>query len=336
MHVSLIGRREPMTTVPVSSIEQSADGSVSMADFMELMRSFNEVTTQLEHTHDALREQVGSLQRELAEANDRLRRSRSLAALGEMAAGIAHEIRNPLGSMALNVGLLREDLVEQPDSILLCDKVAKAVSGLDAIVGDVLSFARDSNLTPVECDAAELVAAAIASNEALIDEHGIAIDATTALGMTAVLDRGLVIQALTNVIRNACEALMGTEGGEPTVTVTVDRVMTRTSADSPRVEHMRFMIRDNGPGIPAQLRDRIFNPFFTTRETGTGLGLAIVHRIVDAHDGALAIQDAEPGARVQMSFPLQGSVANIDDAGVSLSVAVRDRIENHETSRSTT
>ncbi len=92
-----------MTTAPVNPIESGSDGSVSMADFMELMHSFNEVTQQLEHTHDALREQVASLQGELAEANDRLRRSRSLAALGEMAAGIAHEIRNPLGSIALNV-----------------------------------------------------------------------------------------------------------------------------------------------------------------------------------------------------------------------------------------
>lgn len=324
-----------MTTVPVNNVEQSANGSVSMTDFMELMRSFNEVTTQLEHTHDALREEVGSLQRELAEANERLRRSRSLAALGEMAAGIAHEIRNPLGSMALNVGLLREDLSAQPESIVLCDKVAKAVSSLDAIVGDVLSFARDSKLAPVECDATELVSAAIAANEVLIGEHDIRVDAKTALVSGAVLDRGLVIQALTNVIRNACEALIGNSSTDPGVTITVDQVMTRTSADAPRVEHVRFMIRDNGPGIPAQLRDRIFNPFFTTRETGTGLGLAIVHRIVDAHDGALAIHDAEPGARVEMSFPLKGSIADVDGAGVSLSVAVRDRIDNHETSRST-
>lgn len=325
-----------MTTVPVNSIEQTANGSVSMTDFMELMRSFNEVTTQLEHTHDALRKQVGSLQQELAEANERLRRSRSLAALGEMAAGIAHEIRNPLGSMTLNVGLLREDLVGQPDSILLCDKVAKAVSGLDAIVGDVLSFARDSKLTPVECDVAELVAAAIAANEALIGEHDIRVDATTAIGTTAILDRGLVIQALSNVVRNACEALAGSEMAEPGITLGVDQVRRRPSADAPRVEHVRFMIRDNGPGIPAQLRERIFNPFFTTRETGTGLGLAIVHRIVDAHDGALAIHDAEPGARVEMCFPLQGSVAAVDDVGVSLTGAVRDRIDNHETTRSTT
>ena len=138
-----------MSSVPLPRIQHDADGQVSVPDFMELMRSFNEVTTQLERTHDALRAEVASLKLDLEEANERLRRSRSLAALGEMAAGIAHEIRNPLGSMALNVGLLREDLSEQPDSLLLCEKISKAVGGLDAIVGDVLSFARDTSIAPV-------------------------------------------------------------------------------------------------------------------------------------------------------------------------------------------
>ena len=304
---------------------------------MELMHSFNEVTQQLEHTHDALREQVASLQGDLAEANDRLRRSRSLAALGEMAAGIAHEIRNPLGSIALNVGLLREDVTGMPESLGLCDKVAKAVSGLDAIVGDVLSFARDSKLNPVDCRPADLYADVLLANEALVGAGGIEVDIAVPEDLVAVVDRGLVAQALTNVVRNACEALITHDEVEPRIVLGVERIMTRRSADSPREEHICFRIRDNGPGIPVQLRDRIFNPFFTTRETGTGLGLAIVHRIVDAHDGVLAILDAEPGTLVEMSFPLQPqrSSTEVGDAGVSLVGAVQDRIKNHESDRRT-
>ena len=326
-----------MTSAPVNPVESSSDGSVAMTDFMELMHSFNEVTQQLEHTHDALREQVVSLQEDLAEANERLRRSRSLAALGEMAAGIAHEIRNPLGSIARNVGLLREDVAEMSDSLALCDKVAKAVSGLDAIVGDVLSFARDSKLTPVDCLPGDLYADALLANESLVSAGGINVEVVVPDGLEAVVDRGLVVQALTNVVRNACEALIAHAGPEPTILLDVERVMTRRSADAPREELVCFRVRDNGPGIPLQLRDRIFNPFFTTRETGTGLGLAIVHRIVDAHDGVLAIHDAEPGTLVELSFPLQPqrSTTEAGDAGVSLVGAVQDRIKNHESDRRT-
>ena len=97
----------------------------------------------------------------------------------------------------------------------------------------------------------------------------------------------------------------------------------------------RLHLRDDGPGVPDHLRERIFNPFFTTRETGTGLGLAIVHRIVDAHDGTIAMHDARPGARVEMSFPIERTDPVDNAAGVSLSGAVRDRIDNHETQRRT-
>ncbi|MCH2145821.1 MAG: ATP-binding protein [Phycisphaerales bacterium] len=324
-----------MTTAPVNPLGQGADGSVAMSDFMELMHSFNEVTQQLEHTHDALRSQVASLQAELAEANERLRRSRSLAALGEMAAGIAHEIRNPLGSIGLNVGLLREDVADLPGSLVLCDKVAKAVSGLDSIVGDVLSFARDSKLVVQSCCPRELVSDALAANEALIGAGSIRIAVDVPDGLAVEVDRGLVVQGLTNVIRNACEALGSAGIEQAELTIVVDRLMARTTADGPRAEHVRFQVRDNGPGIPEHLRDRIFNPFFTTRETGTGLGLAIVHRIVDAHDGTLAIHDACPGARVELSFPIERTEPDDGDAGVSLLGAVQDRIDNHETQRRT-
>ena len=325
-----------MTSVPVETPNQSPDGSVSMNDFMELMHSFNEVTQQLEHTHDALREQVASLQSDLAEANERLRRSRSLAALGEMAAGIAHEIRNPLGSIGLNVGLLREDVAAMPDSVRLCDKVARAVRGLDAIVGDVLSFARDSRPSFIGCVPGDLIEGALAANESLVQTGRIEVDARSASELEVPVDAGLVTQALTNVVRNACEAMVAAGIEQPRLRIHVDTVMTRTSADAPRVEHVRFAIEDNGPGIPAELRERIFNPFFTTRETGTGLGLAIVHRIVDAHDGALAIHDRDPGARVEMSFPILRSDDDLGEASASLSGAVRDRIQNHEPTRRTT
>ena len=318
-----------MSSLPVSSEPTPA---ISQADFGELVRSFNEITSQLERTHDVLRAEVSSLKRELAEANDRLRRSRSLAALGEMAAGIAHEIRNPLGAMALNLGVLREDLESMPDSMVLCDRIARSVQGLDAIVGDVLSFARDTRVSIRECPAEDLVAAAIDANAPLIGRADIAVTHQVPRDLMAMVDPGPVTQALTNVIRNACEALESCSDVERRIVITVDHGLVRTSSEGSRAEHLRFLVEDNGPGIPDELKDRIFNPFFTTRETGTGLGLAIVHRIADAHGGSLSIEDARPGTRICMSYPtVQASDLNHEND--SLAGVVLDRIVNHETSR---
>src|SRR6185295_5586605 len=98
----------------------------------------------LQSTHESLREQVSRLQAELSEANAQVERSKRLAALGEMAAGIAHEVRNPLGSIRLYARMLEQDLADRPAERSIATKIASAVGGLDGVVGDVLSFARDA------------------------------------------------------------------------------------------------------------------------------------------------------------------------------------------------
>ena len=132
------------------------------------MRSVDETTRRLQDTHQALQQHVTSLQQELAEANAQLRRSRSLAALGEMAAGIAHEVRNPLGSIGLYVQMLAEDVADRPPQVELCDKIARAVEGLDAIVRDVLLFARETRLGIEPTTAETIIERALASCESLV------------------------------------------------------------------------------------------------------------------------------------------------------------------------
>src|SRR5438874_11415481 len=107
------------------------------------MASFNEVTSKLERTHESLRLEVARLQDELRQANEQLERSRRLAALGQMAAGIAHEVRNPLGSIRLYASLLEQDLGDRPAEKEIAGKIAAAVQGLDGVVGDVLNFSRE-------------------------------------------------------------------------------------------------------------------------------------------------------------------------------------------------
>jgi signal transduction histidine kinase len=246
-----------------------------------------------------------------------------------MAAGIAHEIRNPLGANALNAEMLREDVAGNAPASTSVDKILRAARRLDRIVGDVLSFARDTRVHAVETSAREIFELAASDCEALLAEDDIdfRIDIDGPCALRA--DAPLVAQAVANLVRNAVQAMRGLPHREITLSAREARLRT---AEGSRRGFVVLAVEDTGPGIPTEARERIFNPFFTTREEGTGLGLAIVHRIVDAHGGMTACAEStrrvagrNPGARLELSLPLEPSEVGGAD-GVSLGEAVRRRI----------
>lgn len=285
------------------------------ADLAELMRAFNEVTARLERTHEDLRAQVASLHDELRAANEQLARSQRLAALGEVAAGIAHEVRNPLASIGLDARLLREDLGGRGAE--LAGRIERAVRQADGIVNDVLAFAREIRLRPAALDGGEVMASAMSACSAFAE--GVAIEAMPIAGAIPLeADGALLRQALVNVIRNAVEAAR--EGDGPRVSLDT-RASRAASPSGPAREMVSFIVRDTGPGVSPQTLSRMFNPFFTTRPAGTGLGLAIVHRIVDAHQGRVRIRNNadDPaagdrrGACVELQIPR--ALAGAEDPG---------------------
>ncbi|TVQ54600.1 MAG: hypothetical protein EA377_05255 [Phycisphaerales bacterium] len=281
-------------------------GSLDVDDLRELMGVVAETTEQLQQTHVALKEQVAQLQAELAEANAKLRRSRSLAALGEMAAGIAHEIRNPLGSIQLYVQMLEEDLADRPDQAEVCRKIDRAVVGLDAIVRDVLSFARKTTIEPQPIDPKALVQRALDGCTALFQNSGTELACSFRAAGPMHADAGLLGQALGNIVRNAVEAMGETDGildrPRRVRVITEERKMRCPGGQYD--ERIVIAVEDNGPGIPPEVVERMFNPFFTTRKTGTGLGLAIVHRIIDAHGGHINVSNRDAGgARIELCLP---------------------------------
>ena len=291
----------------------------------ELLAAFNDATARLQTAHESLHAEVARLKDELREANEQLERSRRLAALGEMAAGIAHEVRNPLGSIRLYARMLEQDLAGRPEERRLAEKIGMAVRGLDAVVCDVLSFAREMPVRPTRASAGALLRGAI--DEVLADERLSAgageklrlepIDESCD-GVEIECDEQLVHRALVNVVRNAVEAMLPDPHSKPTGREPVLRAGVRAD------EHggLALFVRDAGPGIPPEAMERIFNPFFTTRATGTGLGLAIVHRIVDAHGGRTsvrnlhAIDGSVEGAEVELVFPAARLAAAAEKAGV--------------------
>ncbi|MBK7405786.1 MAG: hypothetical protein IPJ41_14490 [Phycisphaerales bacterium] len=259
---------------------------LSATDLAELMAAFNEVTAKLQVSHDQLTAEVVRLRGQLREADEQLERSRRLAALGEMAAGIAHEIRNPLGSIGLYSRILAEDLADRPSDRDVAVKIGRAVRGLDAIVTDVLAFAGESRLRASETDASELLACAVEG--AGPPGRGIEVLVHSSEGLSLECDEGKVRQALVNVVRNGFEAIedAARQGW-------VGRACLEASVRASELGGegaVEFVIRDTGTGVRGESVERMFNPFYTTREAGTGLGLSIVHRIVDAHGGGYGEQ----------------------------------------------
>ncbi len=260
-----------------------------MDDLAEIMRAYNQVTADLQRSHESLHAEVARLQQELASSNAALQRSKRLAALGEMAAGIAHEIRNPLAAIHLYARMLVEDLPSGSETGQTAGKIADAVRGLNAIVSDVLAFARELRPRPMPLRVIEVFRRAVDAHRPALDAAKVSVRyAMEPEDLLLVADSDLLHQALLNLLRNSVEA------GATAVAL------------SACVEDGMIMlgVRDNGPGIADEAIDRIFNPFFTTRDTGTGLGLAIVHRIIDAHGGVIRVSNtADGGASFELLLP---------------------------------
>ncbi|UYV13061.1 MAG: ATP-binding protein [Phycisphaera sp.] len=272
---------------------------VTPEDLAELMRAFNSAAGELGQTHEALRAEVSRLKGELNEANVRLERSRRLAALGEMAAGIAHEVRNPLAAIALHAEMLRDDLGVTEEA-QTAGKILRAARELDGVVGDVLRFARELAPAVGIVDAAEPARRAVSTCQMMAEAAGVGLGLGEVPAFEDIeVDAGLVAQALANLIRNAVEAIVdGGSGGSGRVWLSVEVCDGVVS----------YEVRDNGPGLPEGVVERMFNPFYTTRQTGCGLGLAMVQRIVDAHGGRVdaASMDAG-GARFVLALPTQAA-----------------------------
>jgi signal transduction histidine kinase len=274
----------------------AARSGMTPSDLGELLGAFTEVTDRLQRTHDSLRAEVARLQDELSSANAQLRRAQELAALGEMAAGIAHEIRNPLGSIRLYANILEGDLRDRPCQREIAGKIGSAVRGLDHIVSDVLDFARELRVRPAICDTSAILGRAIdACRERIVSAQAEIRCPPGHASMELECDPDLLHQALTNLIRNAADAVAENADGRPRrITLGVE----------PACDTVEIVVEDTGPGMPEDVRQRMFNPFFTTRHAGTGLGLAIVHRIIDAHQGRIEVSNTpDGGARIAVVVP---------------------------------
>ena len=246
---------------------------------------------------------------QIRDLEEEMRRKDWLASLGEMSAGMAHEIRNPLGALAGAMQMLRKDAMKDETDRRLMDIAIREATRLDNIITEFLQYARppalnlaEHNLNKVLAETLDLV-----QHEARTRPKIKIVTSLAAGTLTALVDQDQLRQVFWNMATNAFDAMP--EGGQLTISTNCRHV----DAGGRKGDVIEIVFQDTGEGIPKQNFDKIFLPFFTTKKEGSGLGLAAVHRIVDLHGGWIKVESQErQGSRFVVCMPRSG------DAGVRL------------------
>jgi signal transduction histidine kinase len=220
------------------------------------------------------------------ELEDRLQRRNRLAAMGEMVGRIAHEIRNPLGSIELFASMLRRDLNGAPALQGYAEHISSSVHMMNRLLTNLLLYTKPdcSHGEWQETESLMLDALTLAAHAVANTRIDIRLEVNP-MASRIWCDTGQMKQVLLNLILNSIHAMPG--NGTLTLSATL------TEEQAPEGPAFRLSVSDTGAGIPAAQRSKIFDPFFTTRDEGTGLGLAIVHAIIEAHRGRIDVESVE-------------------------------------------
>jgi len=242
---------------------------------------------------------------EQIEERERLRDR--LAAVGEMAAVMAHEIKNPLAAIEVVAGLLRRKAPQNDDVQSLVKDIISEAKMANAIVQEVLAFVRPVRLQVDRTSLAEALASALLLADGKVSRGNIVVDTKLPDPLPLLgADQYQLTQVFTNLLINAYEALEGR--GRIVISATLANSAARGALlpdGQQPVATVIVDVADNGPGMTPEVAEKIFNPFFTTKAQGSGLGLAIVRKIVDAHDGRIDMTTADGrGTRFRVTLPV--------------------------------
>ena len=231
-------------------------------------------------------------------AEERLAQQAALARVGQMAAVVAHEVRNPLAGIKGAIQVLMSRRGSDDSELPVMRDIVTRIDALSELINDLMVFARPRPPRLTAVDIHSILADAITIVRRDPSAHGVEI-AVTGEDVSVTADGELVRATVLNLLLNAAQA-MGAQG----------RIDVHTSRDS---SSAFVQIRDNGPGIPPEIRDQVFEPFFTTKARGGGLGLPIARRTVELHGGSLTL-DCPPagGTIVTMSLPIRPAVSTGD------------------------
>jgi two-component system NtrC family sensor kinase len=243
-------------------------------------------------------DEIDRLRSMLEERDSMLLQADKLASLGQLAAGMVHEINNPLTSIIAYTDFLskRATAREDAEDVERLRRIGESAHRMLRLSRDIVSYARPSTATPQPVVISSVIEQALVFCEHLFEESGVHVDRSLGDGVLPVRGRPeQLAQVFVNLFTNACHA-MPSKGGRLTV-------QTELTADEGRV---RVIVGDNGHGIPTAHLSRVFLPFFTTKDEkhGTGLGLAIVKRIIESHDGHVDVESDASGTRFVIQLPV--------------------------------
>ncbi len=228
---------------------------------------------------------------EVRALTDQLIRADRLAAMGELTAGVAHEVRNPLGVIKASVQLLEDANCDAERIHKSADVIKQEIDRLDKVVKALLDFGRPSTPTMTRIDLPEVLRDVVLFTDRFAKQSNVHIETSFAGDMPDVMgDPDQLKQVFLNLVTNAVQA-MEVQGG-------TIRVSGRATNG-----YVEVTVQDDGPGIPQEDLSKVFDPFFTKRAEGTGLGLTIVHRILDEHDGHIEVTSGPEGTTFVVSLP---------------------------------
>jgi PAS domain S-box-containing protein len=236
------------------------------------------------------------------EMADALVRARTLAAIGEAAARIAHEIRNPLTGISTALSLLQHDVTPDHPHARICNEIQHEIRRVDRVLDDLLTFARHRPLDRQRTDLVRMLDKVVATLTAAGELQGVSVRRYFPAEVVVEVDPAMVEDSLFNLVQNAAHALAGRAGAELTLAV------------KPGPSGIAITVTDNGPGIPREVRRKIFDPFFTTKAHGTGLGLPITKKHIEAHGGRLRVRSA-PDRRTTFEILLPHGGAKLATQG---------------------
>jgi len=223
--------------------------------------------------------------------------------VGQMAAGVAHEIRNPLASISGSIELLRGTPTIDPESGALMDIVLREVDRLNGLITELLEYARPRERVLLPIDLGVVIGETLqVFAQDRTYAHVTATYAAEAGDVEVQADPAQIRQVVWNLLRNAADAMPG--GGE--IKVSLRRVAAEEVAEE-NTRLAEFVVEDSGKGMSDEEQERLFEPFFTTKTHGTGLGLATVHRIVSEHGGHIVVESqVGQGTRMRIRLPYTG------------------------------
>lgn len=284
----------------IVALEKQVESSLVMpAALLDVLRRFNESTEKLEAQHAFLIREVEDLREQLRVKDEEMKRAERLAMLGETAAGLAHEIRNPLGAITLFVSMLKADLSDRPESFDLVEQIEKSIKSLDGVVSNVLHFAKNQRLRCAPLNVHSVVQELVGHFSSLYSPQS-CFEVTVTGNPFVFGDEQGIRQCLYNIVNNSLQAI----SYAGTVRVAV--------SDDSRGDGVMIVVSDDGPGIPTEIIGKLFQPFTSGRREGTGLGLSIVRRIVDAHGGEVSARNT-PHAEFSIWLPRKAKDVSVGE-----------------------